>query len=262
MRSLQPVFAGKAFSFGAVGKPRERPLKPQFWSMAQDDIDVNPRSIWVTNMVFGTTEAELRQVFNEFGEIQRVDMRENRRNRQPMAFIHYETAEAAAAAIEKCDGIDMKGRKLVVKHGSKEKRRDRREDDSPPPPRYRRDDDYGRGYDRGYRRDRMYSPPRDEHAYSRRDDDFYARPPPEEDYYRDRRPDKYDLRRFEDDYDRRPRYSDYDRPPPRYRDFSPGYDRERRVYERGRSPPRRPADKGGQYSPRRDSPEEYRRDRR
>ena len=208
----------------------------------RQSFDINPKAIWVTNLPYHTPESEIREVFEKYGKIVKIDSHDN--GHRPYTFVHYETEEAAREAIEKSEGLEMGGRPIVVKPASKDRnegRRDRDRDrdrdlDDPrrgqarrPPPRR---DDYDRArwppYDY-YRRDPR---PRPRYDY---DDDRRGYPAPYDDYVRrdERRDDRYwrddrrDDRYWRDEY--RPRYpSPRDRSPPypSPRDRSPPYPRD------------------------------------
>ena len=73
-------------------------------------------NIYVGNLPFGFGEEEVRQLFSEFGEIQRVSLITDRATGQSRGFGFVEMGDdsQAQAAIAALDGRDVDGRKLTV----------------------------------------------------------------------------------------------------------------------------------------------------
>jgi cold-inducible RNA-binding protein len=74
------------------------------------------KNLFVGNMSFQTTEAQLQELFKEFGQVTRVHMamdRETGRARG-FAFVEMPNDEEAAKAIAGLDGREVNGRNLKV----------------------------------------------------------------------------------------------------------------------------------------------------
>lgn len=74
------------------------------------------KNLFVGNLSFQTTEAELQALFEQFGEITRVQImtdRDTGRSRG-FGFVEMSSDEAAAKAIEGLNGKDLGGRALNV----------------------------------------------------------------------------------------------------------------------------------------------------
>jgi RNA recognition motif-containing protein len=73
-------------------------------------------NIYVGNLPFGFGEEEVRQLFAEFGEVQRVSLITDRATGQSRGFGFVEMGDdtMAQAAIAALDGRDVDGRKLTV----------------------------------------------------------------------------------------------------------------------------------------------------
>lgn len=72
--------------------------------------------LYVGNMSFNTTEAELRDAFGQFGSITEVHIASDRMTGRPrgFAFVTFSTDAEAKLAAEKMNGVDMDGRQLTV----------------------------------------------------------------------------------------------------------------------------------------------------
>ena len=72
--------------------------------------------LYVGNMSFKTTEADLRAAFSQFGTVSDVFIANDRETGRPrgFAFVTMGTAEESKAAIEKMNGVDLDGRQLTV----------------------------------------------------------------------------------------------------------------------------------------------------
>lgn len=72
--------------------------------------------LYVGNLSFKTTDAELRQAFSQFGNVTDVYVASDRITGRPrgFAFITFSTDAEAKLAIEKMDGTDLDGRALTV----------------------------------------------------------------------------------------------------------------------------------------------------
>ena len=72
--------------------------------------------IYVGNLSFNTTEAELEQVFTEFGEVNEVALITDRDTGRPrgFGFVEMRNDEQAREAINALDGKEVGGRSLKV----------------------------------------------------------------------------------------------------------------------------------------------------
>jgi cold-inducible RNA-binding protein len=73
-------------------------------------------NIYIGNMSFETTEAQLRQAFEGFGEVSTIKIITDRDSGQPkgFAFVEMPTQNEATAAISGLNGREMNGRTLNV----------------------------------------------------------------------------------------------------------------------------------------------------
>ncbi len=72
--------------------------------------------LYVGNMSFKTTEADLRETFGKFGAVTDVYIANDRETGRPrgFAFVTFATEEESKAAAEKMNGVDLDGRALTV----------------------------------------------------------------------------------------------------------------------------------------------------
>ena len=72
--------------------------------------------LYVGNMSFKTTEADLRDAFGQFGSVTDVYIANDRETGRPrgFAFVTFSTAEESKLATEKMNGVDLDGRQLTV----------------------------------------------------------------------------------------------------------------------------------------------------
>jgi cold-inducible RNA-binding protein len=72
--------------------------------------------LYVANLSYSITEATLRTAFEEFGAVTDVFIATDRETARPrgFAFVTFETAEQAQAAIAKMSGFELDGRALTV----------------------------------------------------------------------------------------------------------------------------------------------------
>jgi cold-inducible RNA-binding protein len=72
--------------------------------------------LYIANLSFNTTEAQLRSAFEPFGTISDVYLATDRDTGRPrgFAFVTFGTPEEAKAAIEKMNGTELDGRALTV----------------------------------------------------------------------------------------------------------------------------------------------------
>ena len=72
--------------------------------------------LYVGNMSFNTSEADLRDAFGQFGSVTDVYVANDRMTGRPrgFAFVTFSTDAEAKVAAEKMNGTDMDGRQLTV----------------------------------------------------------------------------------------------------------------------------------------------------
>lgn len=82
----------------------------------QDQQQVNPKKLFVGNLPFSTTDAELTEAFAQFGEIVEVRVISDRftGRSKGIAFIEFTTVEAANAAIEGMNNSTLGDRQIFV----------------------------------------------------------------------------------------------------------------------------------------------------
>ncbi len=73
-------------------------------------------NIYVGNLSFDTTEEQLRQAFEDFGEVSGVNIITDRDSGRPrgFAFVEMSSGDEATAAIAGLNGQDVNGRTLNV----------------------------------------------------------------------------------------------------------------------------------------------------
>lgn len=73
-------------------------------------------NLYVGNLSYQLTEQELRQAFEEYGEVTSVRMITDRETGRPRGFGFVEMADKSAAlnAIDSLNGHELAGRRLVV----------------------------------------------------------------------------------------------------------------------------------------------------
>lgn len=74
------------------------------------------KKIYVGNLSFSSTEADIRDAFGRHGEVESVAVITDRETGRPrgFAFVEMEEASAAASAISALDGSDLGGRTIKV----------------------------------------------------------------------------------------------------------------------------------------------------
>ena len=72
--------------------------------------------LYVGNLSFKTTEAELRDAFGQFGSVTDVYLASDRMTGRPrgFAFVTFSTTAESQLATEKMNGTDLDGRSLTV----------------------------------------------------------------------------------------------------------------------------------------------------
>jgi RNA recognition motif-containing protein len=84
------------------------------WSSLKEKL--NFMSIYVGNLDYSVEEADLREVFNDYGEVKRVYLpvdRETQRKRG-FGFVEMSNDDEEQKAIESLDGADWMGRQMKV----------------------------------------------------------------------------------------------------------------------------------------------------
>lgn len=73
-------------------------------------------NIYIGNMSFETTEDQLRQAFEDFGEVSTVNIITDRNTGEPrgFAFVEMSARDEATAAIGGLNGTELDGRELKV----------------------------------------------------------------------------------------------------------------------------------------------------
>jgi len=73
-------------------------------------------NIYIGNMSFDTTEDQLRQAFEAFGEVSTVNIIKDKYSGEPrgFAFVEMATKDEAVAAISGLNGQELNGRELNV----------------------------------------------------------------------------------------------------------------------------------------------------
>ncbi len=85
-------------------------------------------NIYVGNLSFRTTETELEALFAQYGQVDRVNIIQDRETGRSRGFGFVEMdAEAARTAIDELDGTELGGRALRINQARERSRRPRRE---------------------------------------------------------------------------------------------------------------------------------------
>lgn len=91
-----------------------------------------PVKLYVGNLPYSTTDADLSQLFAEYGEVVSATVltdRETGRSKG-FGFVEYKTEEEAQAAIDALNGKEFGGRNLVVNKARPREERPARRDDN------------------------------------------------------------------------------------------------------------------------------------
>jgi RNA recognition motif-containing protein len=82
-------------------------------------METDPKCVWVNGVPASWGEKELRANFDRFGTIEKIDLPKSRQGfRRPYGFIHYSTAEEAAAALAANDLLKQEGKSLELHPGT------------------------------------------------------------------------------------------------------------------------------------------------
>lgn len=82
------------------------------------------KKLYVGNLNYRTTEDSLKELFGQFGEVSSVNILQGR----GFGFVEMSTTEAAQQAMEKLNGSEFEGRRIIVNEArpKSEKRGERR----------------------------------------------------------------------------------------------------------------------------------------
>lgn len=72
------------------------------------------KNIYVGNLPWSSTEDEVRQAFAQYGEVQKVNLIEDRETGRPRGFGFVEMENGGEEAIRALDGTDFGGRTIKV----------------------------------------------------------------------------------------------------------------------------------------------------
>ncbi|XP_054865571.1 uncharacterized protein LOC111581049 [Amphiprion ocellaris] len=79
---------------------------------SQQDQTGSCRSLWVGNITVEVAEKDLWDLFKMFGEIESIRVLHERF----CAFINFKNANMAAKALEKLQGVELRGSKLLMRY--------------------------------------------------------------------------------------------------------------------------------------------------
>jgi len=81
-----------------------------------DDMQQNKKKLFVGNLPWSATEGDLEELFAKHGPLVSVSLITDRMSGRSkgFAFVEYETEEAAAAAVEATEGMELDGRPMKV----------------------------------------------------------------------------------------------------------------------------------------------------
>ena len=111
------VRADKGSGTGHVTAHLAKEAMPKKTQRNVADKVVDPHRVFVMNLNFDTTEAELADHCASSGEVASVELLTRGRAQRPSgsAVVEYRYAEAAAAAVEALEGTELDGRDLRVR---------------------------------------------------------------------------------------------------------------------------------------------------
>jgi RNA recognition motif-containing protein len=83
--------------------------------------------LYVGNLPFSVTEAELRETFSPFGDVAKVALVSDRFTGESrgFGFVEMDNDSQADAAIRKLNGTDLRGRAMTVNHAKPKAERNR-----------------------------------------------------------------------------------------------------------------------------------------
>lgn len=108
------------------------PRRPSFLNLE----DIISAKLFVGNVSFDTTKAELEALFGAVGELSEVFVPTDRETGRPrgFAFVEFTDAAAAQAATQRFDGYELNGRPLRVNEAQERRPRAPSFNPGPPPP--------------------------------------------------------------------------------------------------------------------------------
>ena len=72
------------------------------------------KNLYVGNLSFNTTEDELRELFSQYGNVDKVQVITDRETGRPRGFAFIEMSDGGDKAIQALNGQDVGGRSLTV----------------------------------------------------------------------------------------------------------------------------------------------------
>ena len=72
------------------------------------------KNLYVGNLSFNTTEDELRELFSQYGNVDKVQVITDRETGRPRGFAFVEMSDGADKAMQALNGQDFGGRSLTV----------------------------------------------------------------------------------------------------------------------------------------------------
>jgi hypothetical protein len=121
-----------AITFGALGKPKKKAKKKPAAKKTQSAASTKPKTttprkkkprtevtsqrLYVGNLAYSTTEAELEELFRGVGSVQSAEVVTNSRTQQSkgFAFVEMVSIDEAKRAVDVLDDEEFMGRKLIV----------------------------------------------------------------------------------------------------------------------------------------------------
>jgi RNA recognition motif-containing protein len=101
----------------AHAKAREFAKPARQEAPRQEPAQTSKTSLFLTNLHFDVTNAQLREKAQEFGKLVRLGINWDRLGKSKgTAEIEYQSAEEAKAALEQLNGVELEGRPLTVKY--------------------------------------------------------------------------------------------------------------------------------------------------
>ena len=91
-------------------------IVPKSSAQAAEEVLIIANKLYVGNLAFDTSQADLEELFSPLGEIREIFLPTDRNTGQPrgFAFVEFTDEAAAAKAIEAFHGHELKGRALRV----------------------------------------------------------------------------------------------------------------------------------------------------
>lgn len=115
---------GKSFDFMGVIKLDVSVIV--FWDYCRNDTSVMAKKLYIGSLAWATTDADLREAFGQYGEIEDavvISDRESGRSRG-FGFVTFTDDAAADAAVAAMHGQMLQGREIVVNEAQEREARD------------------------------------------------------------------------------------------------------------------------------------------